>query len=207
MRRQECLVSLQQNGLTKLPFPQLMKIWQVMDECIRTGVSTMERTLPGRLNLRRRAPMLYQRLMRGYVSSPPSPLPLIPRACRFYPGIHPGSALSIVPGSSASAINAPAFNVNLPNEKSDALFDGNGNGNGNGSGNGNGTKGEKVVNQAPKATRVVGSFDHPLLPMAPVSVATNTNGAQLLKCLQKRTVFPAIDFLSCYAIAVNEVRG
>jgi len=45
--------------------PQLMKIWDVMDECIRTGVSTTERTLPGRLNLRRRAPMLYQRLMRG----------------------------------------------------------------------------------------------------------------------------------------------
>jgi L-serine deaminase len=47
-----------------------MKIWQVMDECIRTGVSTTERTLPGRLNLRRRAPMLYQRLMRGCVAPP-----------------------------------------------------------------------------------------------------------------------------------------
>lgn len=46
------------------PF-KLMKIWGVMDECIRTGVSTTERTLPGRLQLRRRAPMLYRRLMRG----------------------------------------------------------------------------------------------------------------------------------------------
>lgn len=44
-----------------------MRIWQVMDECIRTGVSTTERTLPGRLGLRRRAPMLYRRLMRGCV--------------------------------------------------------------------------------------------------------------------------------------------
>ena len=44
-----------------------MRIWQVMDECIRSGVSTAERTLPGRLKLRRRAPMLYRRLMRGYV--------------------------------------------------------------------------------------------------------------------------------------------
>lgn len=70
MRRWEYLASLHQNGLTELPPLQLMKIWQVMDECIRTGVSTTERTLPGRLNLRRRAPMLYQRLMRGYVASP-----------------------------------------------------------------------------------------------------------------------------------------
>jgi len=47
---------------------QIMRIWGVMDECIRTGVSTTERTLPGRLGLRRRAPMLYRRLMRGFVS-------------------------------------------------------------------------------------------------------------------------------------------
>ena len=39
-----------------------------MAECIRTGVSTTEATLPGRLGLRRRAPMLYRRLMRGRVS-------------------------------------------------------------------------------------------------------------------------------------------
>lgn len=48
---------------------QLMRIWQVMDKCIRTGVSTTERTLPGRLGLRRRAPILYRRLMRGFVFS------------------------------------------------------------------------------------------------------------------------------------------
>jgi L-serine deaminase len=45
---------------------QLLRIWDVMDECIRTGVSTSEQVLPGRLGLRRRAPMLYRRLMRGY---------------------------------------------------------------------------------------------------------------------------------------------
>lgn len=38
-----------------------------MDDCIRSGVSTAEKTLPGRLGLRRRAPMLYKRLMRGSV--------------------------------------------------------------------------------------------------------------------------------------------
>jgi L-serine deaminase len=47
-----------------------MRIWGVMDECIRTGVSTSETVLPGRLGLRRRAPMLYRRLMRGLVCMP-----------------------------------------------------------------------------------------------------------------------------------------
>ena len=46
-----------------------MRIWAVMDDCIRVGVTTPEKTLPGRLGLRRRAPMLYRRLMRGYAIS------------------------------------------------------------------------------------------------------------------------------------------
>ena len=46
---------------------QLMRIWSVMDDCIRTGVSSADEKLPGRLGLRRRAPMLYRRLMRGYI--------------------------------------------------------------------------------------------------------------------------------------------
>ena len=41
------------------------KIWSVMDECIRTGVSPHEKVLPGRMQVQRRAPMLYKRLMRG----------------------------------------------------------------------------------------------------------------------------------------------
>jgi L-serine deaminase len=40
-----------------------MRIWGVMDDCILMGVSSPEKTLPGRLGLRRRAPMLYARLM------------------------------------------------------------------------------------------------------------------------------------------------
>lgn len=42
-----------------------MRIWGVMDDCIRMGVSSTEEKLPGRLGLRRRAPILYRRLMRG----------------------------------------------------------------------------------------------------------------------------------------------
>lgn len=44
-----------------------MRIWRVMDDCIRAGVSATEPTLPGRLGVRRRAPALYRRLMRGYL--------------------------------------------------------------------------------------------------------------------------------------------
>ncbi|KAF5355224.1 hypothetical protein D9758_005975 [Tetrapyrgos nigripes] len=43
---------------------------------------------------------------------------------------------------------------------------------------------------AKRATRVTGSFDHPILPHPP-----------------RKTVIPAMDFLSCYAIAVNEVNA
>jgi len=77
--------------------------------------------------------------------------------------------LSIGLGSSTSVINAPAVSMNVPDEKPDALSNDNG--------NGNGAKGEKVVKGTPKATRVVGSFDHPLLPMTPVSVATHARGS------------------------------
>jgi hypothetical protein len=39
---------------------KLMKIWAVMDGCIHTGVTTSETIVPGRLMLKRRAPMLYK---------------------------------------------------------------------------------------------------------------------------------------------------
>ncbi|KAJ2686062.1 hypothetical protein IWW39_003879 [Coemansia spiralis] len=41
------------------------RIWNVMDDSIRRGCLSTERKLPGRLNVRRRAPHLYQNLMRG----------------------------------------------------------------------------------------------------------------------------------------------
>lgn len=39
---------------------QLMRIWAVMDDCIRSGVYSREEVLPGRLRLARRAPKLYR---------------------------------------------------------------------------------------------------------------------------------------------------
>jgi hypothetical protein len=57
-----------------------------------------------------------------------------------------------------------------------------------------------------RPTRVVGSFEHAVLPMPPVrsiffSVSLHTD------FYQRKTVIPAMDFLSCYAIAVNEVNA
>ncbi|KAI0924039.1 hypothetical protein AcV5_009402 [Taiwanofungus camphoratus] len=141
---------------------KLMRIWSVMDDCIRMGVSSAEEKLPGRLGLRRRAPMLYRRLMRG-----------------FYPGLVSPTLPAIGAGSvSAGSINAPGGR--MPAMQESAEFD-------NASYSDN-HKGGKP--SAARATRVVGSLEHPILPVPP-----------------RKTMIPAMDFLSCYAIAVNEVNA
>ncbi|KAJ8585993.1 L-serine ammonia-lyase [Rhizopogon salebrosus TDB-379] len=137
---------------------KLMRIWAVMDDCIRMGVSTAETTLPGRLGLRRRAPMLYKRLMRG-----------------FYPGIASPDLQLIGSASSASmgAIDAPESQTSLNKEGSAQ------------------ERGEvSASGKMSRAPWVTGSFDHAILPMPP-----------------RKTMIPAVDFLSCYAIAVNEVNA
>lgn len=138
---------------------KLMRIWAVMDDCIRSGVSTAEKTLPGRLGLRRRAPMLYKRLMRG-----------------FYPGIATPDLQLIGSASTASvgAIDAP---------ESDTHFSSYADGS-------DGCGEVSASGKTPRAPWVTGSFDHAILPMPP-----------------HKTMIPAVDFLSCYAIAVNEVNA
>lgn len=125
---------------------QLKRIWRVMDDCIWTGVSATEPTLPGRLGLRRRAPALYRRLMRG-----------------FYPGIVSPMYMALGPSSTPqkSIEEGGTQNVDNNNRPSDGPI-----------------------------TRVVGSFDHAILPLPP-----------------RRMDIPTLDFLSCYAIAVNEVNA
>jgi hypothetical protein len=140
---------------------KLMRIWRVMDDCIRTGVSATEPTLPGRLGLRRRAPGLYHRLMRG-----------------FYPGIASPIHMALGPGSTPhKSIDEPGQLTdirkdNLPMDRS--------------------PRDSNKHSKRPKqlATRVVGSLDHPILPVPP-----------------RRMDIPAVDFLSCYATAVNEVNA
>lgn len=138
---------------------KLMKIWKVMDDCIRTGVSSSEEKLPGRIGLRRRAPMLYRRLMRG-----------------FYPGVAGAHFPQIGSGnqSTSGRIDAPASDEHVTSafkETQDSQTSG-------------------KIAKASRATKVVGSLDHPILPMPP-----------------SKTTIPAMDFLSCYAIAVNEVNA
>ncbi|TFK51687.1 L-serine ammonia-lyase [Heliocybe sulcata] len=135
---------------------KLMRIWMVMDDCIRSGVGTAETTLPGRLGLRRRAPMLYRRLMRG-----------------FYPGL----ASPHVPSIDAPQQPMSAGSIEGPAEEGRA------------STIASPSEGKRRSSKKSVA-RVVGAFDHPMLPMPP-----------------RKTVIPAMDFLSCYAIAVNEVNA
>ncbi|KAJ3874592.1 serine dehydratase alpha chain-domain-containing protein [Lentinula edodes] len=141
---------------------KIFRIWSVMDECIQTGVTTNATTLPGRLGLRRRAPILYRRLMRG-----------------FYPGIMspPSNNARIEAGSNPNAPKSSGEKFNQ--SKQGSSFE---------------TIGARIVDpaipSAKRAPRVIGAFDHPLLPEPP-----------------RKTMIPAVDFLSCYAIAVNEVNA
>ncbi|KAK0446636.1 serine dehydratase alpha chain-domain-containing protein [Armillaria borealis] len=138
---------------------KIFRIWQVMDDCIRAGVSAVDPTLPGRLGLRRRAPMLYKRLMRGFYSGVASPT---------LPAIGSGR-----PSDDVQAIDSPDYTEEMKDDTLNRPL-----------------SGPSKITRRTKATRVVGSFDHPLLPMPP-----------------RKTTIPAMDFLSCYAIAVNEVNA
>ncbi|EJD48003.1 L-serine ammonia-lyase, partial [Auricularia subglabra TFB-10046 SS5] len=139
---------------------KLMRIWAVMDECIRTGVSSGETTLPGRLRLRRRAPALYRRLMRG-----------------FYPGMSAPHSTSPAVDSPGLAPAIPSPDITAPSRAAESRAT---------PGAANGT----AANGRPRPARVVGSFDHAVLPMPP-----------------RKTTLASVDFLSCYAIAVNEVNA
>ncbi|PIL25042.1 hypothetical protein GSI_12930 [Ganoderma sinense ZZ0214-1] len=149
---------------------KLLRIWSVMDDCIRTGVSSAEEKLPGRLGLRRRAPLLYRRLMRG-----------------FYPGL----ATPTLPTIDGRPFSAGNGNITAPEEyrillsaRSESEGEQESSGR---SASGQGA-GRKIAVSRP--TRVVGVLDHPVTPVPP-----------------RKTMIPAMDFLSCYAIAVNEVNA
>lgn len=103
---------------------KLLGIFAIMDQCIAEGVTTNETHLPGSLNLRRRAPKLYKRLMRG-----------------FYP--------------------------NLADSPTDAA-------------------GNAIVG----VNKMIGRLDHPVPAVPP-----------------RKAMFPALEWLSTYAIAVNEVNA
>lgn len=128
-----------------------MRIWRVMDDCIRTGVHTPETTLPGRLRLRRRAPMLYRRLMRGFYPGLSTP---------HFAAIGAGSAMD---GKPAGSIDAPDFarpglagfgpytSTAQETQPQSSAHD------------------QSVSRKSARATRVVGQLDHAILPEPPVS--------------------------------------
>jgi L-serine deaminase len=107
----------------------VMAIWNTMDGSIRNGCLSEEILLPGRLNVRRRAPNLYQKLTRGLFNMTP---------------------------------NSPPTN----SSKSSTV-------------------------KASSGTALSNRENHPLAPSGRHKQA-------------KRMVLPALDYLSVYAIAVNE---
>jgi len=144
---------------------KIHRIWSVMDDCIQTGVTSNVATLPGRLGLRRRAPILYRRLMRGFYPAMASPLANLAR-------------IGVDTDTTSGAI-APPLEETLDENNHSSVPSG---------------VGPRTANprspSAKRAARVTGAFDHPLLPEPP-----------------RKATLPAVDFLSCYAIAVNEVNA
>lgn len=133
-------------------YRKLFKIWQVMDESILEAVQApQDSTLPGSLQLRRRAPALYRRLTRGLYPTH-SQEPKGPQSSPRSQETPPGSLLT----SSTAALTKAKTNG--------------------------------VARRQPQ--RILGRLDHPLTP-----------------CPTRRTSFPAMDYLSVYAIAVNETNA
>ncbi|GAA5867270.1 hypothetical protein JCM8547_003142 [Rhodosporidiobolus lusitaniae] len=130
---------------------ELLKLWRVMDASIHAGVSSTEEILPGRLQVRRRAPTLYKRLFKG-----------------FYPSLQPSHSPSLSSPSSPS-LPFPSTAAS-PSPSSPSPF--------------------PSLSPHSSAPLVTGSFGHPL-PPSPRLKAT----------------FPGVDFLSLYAIAVNETNA
>jgi iron-sulfur-dependent L-serine dehydratase single chain form len=99
---------------------------------------------------------------------------------RLMRGFYPGIAtpdLQLI--GSASAASVGAIDAPESDTQSSSYADGS-------DGCGEVSASEKM----PRAPWVTGSFDHAILPMPP-----------------RKTMIPAVDFLSCYAIAVNEVNA
>lgn len=142
---------------------KLIKIWTTMDECIRAGVENTETTLPGPLAVRRRAPNLYARLLRGLYRGASLPNPNQPQASAAAAGA--GASAAGNGGDEGPRIDSPPPGSSRPLDMVSAM--------------GN-------TGLMPR-TRMIGSFNHPVMP-----------------CPPRRTNFPAIDYLTCYAIATNE---
>ncbi|KAJ2002389.1 hypothetical protein GGI04_003360 [Coemansia thaxteri] len=131
------------------------RIWGVMDDSIRRGCLSTERKLPGRLNVHRRAPHLYQNLMRG-----------------IYGTVAGQAMLSATPGSQGAISDGSAEAVGALNDGS-------------------------IGGSSFSASSLLGT------------ALTNTQRNELSGVFKRRQrarrpVLPQLDYLSVYAIAVNE---
>ncbi|KAE8189469.1 hypothetical protein CF328_g6273 [Tilletia controversa] len=137
---------------------KLLRIWEVMDGCIKSGVHATETHLPGSLRLKRRAPGLYRGLMRGFYVEDA--------------GNETSGPLALPRGAIPPMIESKSSNnSNNKEHKKDLQL-------------------RAAAAFRPSPPRLTGSFSHPVLPVPP-----------------RKTVFPAMDFLATYAIAVNEVNA
>ncbi|KAJ2904814.1 hypothetical protein GGI21_004242, partial [Coemansia aciculifera] len=123
-----------------------------MDDSIRRGCLSTERKLPGRLNVQRRAPHLYQNLMRG-----------------IYGTVAGQGLLS----------SAPSAQGMLPDGQTSALSDG------------------SAVSSMYSASSLLGT--------SLTNIQRNElSGVFKRRQRARRPVLPQLDYLSVYAIAVNE---
>ncbi|KAJ1816019.1 hypothetical protein LPJ75_002165, partial [Coemansia sp. RSA 2598] len=130
------------------------RIWGVMDDSIRRGCLSTERKLPGRLNVHRRAPNLYQNLMRGIYGSSEK--------------------------GSLSSPQAPALSDGMSSM-------------------------EKLASDT-ATTKDQGAFSASSLLETSLTSAQRSELTGVFKRRQRarRPVLPQLDYLSVYAIAVNE---
>lgn len=151
---------------------QLFRIWTVMDQCIREGCYSKEKILPGGLGLKRRAPGLYRRLLRGvYPASTLTPPGSAGAGSVGAQAMGPGDGASVSSvGGDVDDELADPFALPTRPASSD---------------------GGPLPHAAARTMRMVhGNFEHPIMPVPP-----------------KRVTFQEFDFLSTYAIAVNEVNA
>lgn len=170
---------------------KVLDIWNVMDNCIKEGVQAPAEPLPGSLKLNRRAPALYRRLTRGLYPSHDMGAGSLGDSNRQRPSVESTSTSTRGDGEGGTALST--FK-DAGTTASSALA---------------------VGKRGPP--RVHGSFQHPILP-SPTRRTSELRDTSLawdrarvcgyfLNPPPLLPAFPAIDYLTVYAMAVNEVNA
>lgn len=139
---------------------KIFKIWGVMDTCIKEGCHADDKVvLPGSLRLKKRAPGLYGRLMRGFYPSVGAPLSHSKSSTNSQPpliGMTPGDPSSppnpSIPTTSSSSLLPQASDDSNALQKS-------------GKSSKSSMTSAPIVKNGPP--RVHGNFNHPIMPIPP----------------------------------------